>query len=104
MPSADGIINCTPENRKLTATFLIDGVIYMIFANFASSLPAFTTNKATITYDEVSQLTSTRSFSGYISFSSLEIKLGNGVVVSGILGSPLQRGTVVSGWGTWILN
>ncbi|KAF5316402.1 hypothetical protein D9619_006891 [Psilocybe cf. subviscida] len=105
MPTADGVIACNSETRKFTATFMIDGAIYMLSGTFASTLPPFRTNKATIMYDEVSQLTSAvRAFTGQIGFSSMEIKLDNGVIVSGIFGAPVERGCLITGWASWILS
>jgi hypothetical protein len=105
MPNADGVIAYNPETHKFTATFLIEGAIYMLSGTFSSALPTFRTNKATIMYDEVSQLTrSVRAFTGQIGFSSMEIKLDNGVIVSGIFGAPVERGCLVTGWASWILT
>ncbi|KAF8962500.1 hypothetical protein BDZ97DRAFT_2076447 [Flammula alnicola] len=103
MPSADGFIRSTAGGR-FAATFMIDDLMYNFSGSFASSVPEFTSNTASITYSGVRQLHSTRSFEGRVEPTKVELRLANGPVIAGDLDMPLSPGSTVSGSGVWMQN
>ncbi|KAF8969703.1 hypothetical protein BDZ97DRAFT_1695498 [Flammula alnicola] len=103
MPEAEGFIQSTAGGR-FAATFMIDELMYNFSGSFASSVPAFTCNTATITYSGLKQLNSTRSFEGRVGPSKVTLNLANGPVINGVLDMPLSPGSTVSGSGVWTQN
>ncbi|KAF8163838.1 hypothetical protein B0H34DRAFT_697225 [Crassisporium funariophilum] len=78
--------------------------MYNFSGNFASSVPAFTSNTATLTYTSLNQLTSTRSFDGRVGPNNVRLTLANGSVIDAVLDMPISPGSSVSGMGVWTAN
>ncbi|KAF5310924.1 hypothetical protein D9619_007964 [Psilocybe cf. subviscida] len=103
MPSADGFIKSTAGGR-FAATFVIDEIMFNFSGSFASSVPAFTCNTATLNYPSLKSISSTRSFEGRVGPSKVTLNLANGPAISGVLDMPLSPGSTVSGSGVWTQN
>ncbi|KAF8154464.1 hypothetical protein B0H34DRAFT_716572 [Crassisporium funariophilum] len=103
MPSAEGFIKSTAGGR-FACTFLIDDLMYNFSGSFASSVPAFTSNTATLAYTTLNQLVSTRSFDGRVGPNNIKLTLANGPVIDGVLDMPISPGSTVSGSGVWTGN
>ncbi|KAF8962443.1 hypothetical protein BDZ97DRAFT_1662864 [Flammula alnicola] len=103
MPSADGFIKSTAGGR-FAATFVIDDLMYNFSGSFASSVPAFSCNTASLSYNAVRQLNSTRSFDGRVGPTTVELRVANGPIITGVLDMPLSPGSTVSGSGVWTQN
>jgi hypothetical protein len=103
MPSADGFIKSTAGGR-FAATFVIDEIMFNFSGSFASSVPAFTCNTATLEYPNLKAISSTRSFEGRVGPSKVSLNLANGPKINGVLDMPLSPGSTVSGSGVWTQN
>ena len=91
--------------NRVTAVFVIEEIQRTFSANVSPSIQAFTSNSATLTYDTVEQLTSTRSYSGRIGTNTYELTLDNGPKITGGLNVPgLSPANTVAGTGVWEEN
>ncbi|KAI0444637.1 hypothetical protein F4803DRAFT_510728 [Xylaria telfairii] len=104
MPTAKGTVT-RPSANRLTFVFVIDGLQYTFNATVSPSIQPFTANNLTLTYTDVDQLTSTRSYSGRIGINDLNLKWDNGPEVTGGLNVPgISPASTVNGSGAWEQN
>ncbi|KAF5124012.1 hypothetical protein E5D57_011933 [Metarhizium anisopliae] len=90
------------SGNRLTASFTIDGRAYNFPATVSPSLPAFTTNNTKLAYNDLDQLTSTRTFSGQIGTTTFKLTFNNGPIVDGDLNQPgIVPAASVNGNGVW---
>lgn len=101
MSSATGSIKSTSSNC-FSATFTIDEIVFNFSRSFASSMPAFICNAATLEYAELQDLTLTRSFDGQVGCTKVLITIDNGATISGNLNMPISFGSTVPGSGIWV--
>ncbi|KAH6854678.1 hypothetical protein B0I37DRAFT_362772 [Chaetomium sp. MPI-CAGE-AT-0009] len=104
MPTAKGTFYRNSANR-VTAVFVVDEIQRTFSATVSPSIQPFTSNSATLTYDDDDQLTSTRSYSGRIGTDTFELTLNNGTKITGDLNVPgLSPASTVNGTGAWEEN
>ncbi|KAF8894209.1 hypothetical protein CPB84DRAFT_1848547 [Gymnopilus junonius] len=101
--SATGYISANALGR-FESTFMIDGLKYNFSGSFASSVPPFECHNAVLTFNDISQLTSTRPFSGRIGPKTVKLDIQNGPNIEGPLNMPLDPGSSISGSGVWTQN
>ncbi|KAK8056836.1 hypothetical protein PG993_002063 [Apiospora rasikravindrae] len=102
MPTAKGSFSRT-QNTLITATFVIDERQWDFIMTISSSIVAFTSNGAELTYNDLDELTSTRSFNGTIGREDFSIDLDNGLKITGKLNKPyLMERVGVDGTGKWV--
>ena len=92
----------TTPNR-VTAVFVIDDIqtIFNAVVEPPIEVP-FNSTSATLTYDDISSLTSTRHYSGRIGPEKFELTLHNGPTIKGELNAPgLESENTVDGAGVW---
>lgn len=65
--------------------------------SFEQIVPEFHAYEARVKYDDVGDLTSTRSFAGRVGMSDIELTFHNGPVIRGRLNMPIGYPTAVSG-------
>ncbi|KAH6641195.1 hypothetical protein F5144DRAFT_125073 [Chaetomium tenue] len=88
--------------NSITAIFVIDDIQRTFAATVSPSVPPFTANSATLTYDDPDLLTSTRSYSGHIGPNTYELNIANGPKITGDLIIPgVSPASIVDGSGTW---
>ncbi|KAF8165917.1 hypothetical protein B0H34DRAFT_690961 [Crassisporium funariophilum] len=102
MHTAEGIMNCNAWGR-FTCTFHIDGSKYTFSGSFTSSVPPFTSESVKLTYNGLNQLEYTRQFDGHVGHN-VKLVLINGPEIDGVLDTPFNPGSSVSGEGFWIDN
>lgn len=78
--------------------------MYNASGTFKSSVPEFESYTATVKYNDVGDLTSTRSFAGRVGQDDLVLTFDNGPVISGRLNMPIDPATTVSGSAVWTEN
>ncbi|KAK4198634.1 hypothetical protein QBC40DRAFT_298322 [Triangularia verruculosa] len=104
MPTADGTFFRNSANR-VTAVFIIDEIQMTFTATVAPSIQPFTSKSATLTYDDVESLTSTRSYSGLIGTDTYALIFDNGPKITGNLNVPgISPANTVAGTGVWEQN
>ena len=104
MPTASGTFVRASANR-VTAVFVIDGIQSTFSATVSPSMQPFTSNSATLTYDNADQLTSTRSYTGHIGTDNYAITFANGPSFEGTLNTPgISPASTVTGTGSWEQN
>lgn len=105
MPTAEGIVKST-SGVRLIASFVVGGSLYNFFGVSSISFPEFRCqcNTATLRYSDISDLTSTRAFTGTIGPSDLEFGFANGPTITGQLDKATPSKMTISGSGTWTLN
>ncbi|KIM49784.1 hypothetical protein M413DRAFT_48466, partial [Hebeloma cylindrosporum] len=82
---------------RFASSFAINGILYNASGSFASSVPEFTCSNAKLTYDDIGDLTSTRSFSGRVGETDIGLTFDIGPVISGKLNMPINPASTVSG-------
>ncbi|KAK8031882.1 hypothetical protein PG990_001616 [Apiospora arundinis] len=102
MPTAKGIFSRT-QNTLITASFVIDEIQWDYIMTISSSIVAFTSNSAELTYKDLDELTSTRPFNGTIGRNDFSLLLNNGPTIKGSLNSPgMPERVTVDGTGKWV--
>ncbi|KAI0849684.1 hypothetical protein F5Y00DRAFT_269082 [Daldinia vernicosa] len=101
MPSAKGYIKSHPGGSKFTATFVLDEINHHFDGNLNPNVQDFTSNVATLEYEDVGQLTGQQQFNGKIGISDITLNLANGPKIAGSLTMPVDPAVTVSGSGTW---
>jgi hypothetical protein len=85
---------------KFTGSFTTKGKAqYLVAGNFSSSVPAFKSCVATLTYLNEESLLGTRAIEGTIGCDTLHIKFSNGNVIEGVLNVPICPASSVCGSG-----
>jgi hypothetical protein len=102
MPTTRGTFLRTAPNR-VTAVFVIDDIqtIFNAVVQPAIEVP-FNSTSATLTYDDVGSLTSSRPYSGHIGPDKFELTLHNGPTIKGELNAPgVDFENIIDGTGVW---
>ncbi|GJE95979.1 hypothetical protein PsYK624_121720 [Phanerochaete sordida] len=99
--TAKGTIH-TPSPGHLTATFKVDGALYVFTATYTAEppLPAFAIPEALLTFDGIAELTNEHDYKGTLS-AAAALVLGNGPAIAGPLVPPLDPPVKISGRGVW---
>ncbi|KAF8165940.1 hypothetical protein B0H34DRAFT_691046 [Crassisporium funariophilum] len=102
MPSARGTVKSS-NGVRFTCTFDIDDMMFIFSGSFTTTVPHFSSNNVTVTYDGEHQLSSVRVFDGHIGARNFKLELANGPVIEGVLDIPIP-GMSVMGNGVWSGN
>ncbi|KAI0864730.1 hypothetical protein F4860DRAFT_463274 [Xylaria cubensis] len=101
MSTAKGTVTHPSANRVIFM-FMLQ---YTFIAIVNPSIQPLTANNLTLTYSDVDDLTTTRSFSGRIGTNDLQLKWDNGPKVTGTLNVPgLSPASTVNCSGAWEQN
>ncbi|KIM38747.1 hypothetical protein M413DRAFT_29979 [Hebeloma cylindrosporum] len=105
MQTAEGIIKSTSGTRFI-ASFIVGGSLYNFFGISSISVPDFRCqcNSATLKFSDISDLTSTRAFTGTVGPDDLHFGFANGPIITGKLDKAATSGATISGSGSWTLN
>lgn len=107
MPTAKGTVVGIPTTNHFIGTFTLElsGLVYKLVGKLSGPINTGfppTPSEATLTYDDVKQLTGSRMFTALIGKEdNFRIILDNGVVVSGVLSVGIPAPEVVVGTGEW---
>ncbi|KIM38056.1 hypothetical protein M413DRAFT_39138, partial [Hebeloma cylindrosporum] len=82
---------------RFASSFSINKILYNASGSFASTVPEFACSNAKLSYDDIGDLTSTRSFSGRVGESDIALTFDIGPVISGRLNMPINPASTVSG-------
>ncbi|KID83265.1 hypothetical protein MGU_09450 [Metarhizium guizhouense ARSEF 977] len=100
--TAYGIFTLDGDNRINASFTTTDGRNKSFLTTVSPALPTFTTSKAKVKYDHLSQLTSTHSFSGQIGTLTFKLTLDNGPIIEGDVNQPgVIPAISVTGDGVW---
>ena len=103
--SAKGFITTVPgTSGRFVAAFSIDKIVYTASGTFSSSIPAFRSGYATLKYDYIGDLTSTRAFSGRVEGTNTSLTFDIGPTITGRLDMPIDAPCAVSGSVVWTQN
>lgn len=102
--TANGWIKSAHSGTKFVAAFTIHEILYNFTGDLSPSVPDFSANVATLKYDNVGELTTTREFSGQVGITHIILNIVNSPVISGTLDLPISPASTVSGSGTWTQN
>ncbi|KIM42294.1 hypothetical protein M413DRAFT_444721 [Hebeloma cylindrosporum] len=103
--SAKGFIRSVPgASGRFSSSFSINKVLYNASGSFGTTVPEFVSNNATLRYDDIGDLTSTRSFSGRIGSDDVELVFDIGPTIKGRLNMPISPPSTVSGSAGWTQN
>ena len=72
--------------------------------SFEQIVPEFRAYEARVKYDDIGDLTSTRTFAGRVRMNDIELTFDNGPVIRGRLNMPIESPTAVSGSVDWTAN
>ncbi|KAF5976313.1 hypothetical protein FCOIX_7169 [Fusarium coicis] len=101
MSSASGYIQGT-QPGKFTATFDIDGSLYVFAGNVSPPTQPFESHAATLEYNSIESLEGSQQFTGTIgSRDEASFRFDDGTVIKGPLDIPVHRASQVSGMGYW---
>lgn len=83
-------------------TFTVNGVKVTYSASIDKALPKFNVNVASVSYGDIdNNFTGTVNWHGTIGQDSVNIKLDNGVLITGDLQDPISDANTVNGAGSW---
>jgi hypothetical protein len=103
--SAKGFINSVPSaGGRFSTSFYVNKMLYNASGSFASTVPQFSCSNATLKYNDIGDLTSTRSFSGRVGIDDIELTFDNGPTITGRLNMPINPPSTVSGSAVWTQN
>ena len=68
----------------------------------AQAVPSFHSSAVSLTFNAITEMTGKRSFEGVLGPKDVRISLGDGVIVSGKVDSPVNSATPISGQGSWV--
>ena len=103
--TAKGFINSVPGAAgRFASSFAINKILYNASGSFATSVPEFTCSNAKLTYDDIGDLTSTRSFSGRVGDTDIALTFDIGPTITGRLNMPINPPSTVSGSAVWTQN
>jgi hypothetical protein len=100
MVTVDGTIT-HPTFNRLSATFIVDGVVHSSNASVAPATPPFPPNSVRLTDDDPSELTELHSLTGKIGTGDFSLEFDNGPEMEGKLLPGLDSPVMVSGSGAW---
>ena len=101
MSSAQGFIKSTQPGR-FTATFNIDGALYLFSGNVNPPTQPFDSQAATLKYNSAESLEGSQQFTGIIgSRDEASFTFNDGTEIKGPLDDPISPATRVSGTGVW---
>ncbi|OJZ89753.1 hypothetical protein ASPFODRAFT_43036 [Aspergillus luchuensis CBS 106.47] len=100
MPTAQGIFTWTAPNQA-TAQFYVDGKISTCTMGLNGVLPNSGMTSATLNYDNIDQLSGTRSLDGHIGRGDFETDFENAPKIQGDLDRPIDQYISVYGNGRW---
>ncbi|RBR06153.1 uncharacterized protein FIESC28_11168 [Fusarium coffeatum] len=101
MPEAPGTAIQKTHN-EFTLMFVVDDQPVSFTGRLSPSIQPFSTRVATLTYNDLDDLKSTRSFNGKIGPMTFELNFDNGTSAKGDLHAPgVQSAEMVSGSGQW---
>ncbi|MEU9359976.1 hypothetical protein AB0D35_17945 [Streptomyces sp. NPDC048301] len=102
MPTAKGSLSRV-NISTIMGRFDLDGDVLTFEASISPSMPAFTSNDVTLTYDDVEELTTHYAYTGRIGAEELSLELANGPTMTGLLDEPgLGVALSVRGKGSWL--
>ena len=103
--TAKGFIKTVPGAAgRFSASFSVNKILYNASGSFATSVPEFTCSNAKLTYDDIGDLTSTRSFSGRVGDTDIALTFDIGPTITGKLNMPIDPPSSVSGSAVWTQN
>ncbi|KAL4252792.1 hypothetical protein ABKN59_005393 [Abortiporus biennis] len=90
-------------SNRLKAVFIIENVPMTFTANVSPAIQPFVTYAVVLTFNNVNELTSRRSYNGRIGVGTLKLTLSNGPVIEGFIVNPpgVTPASNVNGTGTW---
>ncbi|KAF4959136.1 hypothetical protein FGADI_1876 [Fusarium gaditjirri] len=101
MPLATGFIKSLQPTRFI-ASFDLEGSLYTFTGNTNPPTQPFESNAATLEYDSVDTLRSSRQFNGIIGDGDqVSFTFNDGTVIKGNLDSPISPASSVNGTGSW---
>ncbi|KIM39453.1 hypothetical protein M413DRAFT_29193 [Hebeloma cylindrosporum] len=105
--SSKGFISSVPGSLgSFGSSFYVkkSKILYNASGTFETTVPEFECYNATVKYDDIDDLTSTRSFAGRVGMNDIQLTFDNGPVISGRLDMPIDPATTVSGSAVWTEN
>lgn len=102
--AATGHIKIATANGKFVSSFSSAGGGQLEFnGDFPSSLQAFSSTNAILTWTKNHQLTGDRNVIGVVGVDTINITIENGPTITGPLDSSISPQSSVSGSGTWTM-
>jgi len=100
--SVEGTINTVPDSSGgFVAAFSINGLAYTFSGNMGADVPEFVCSQAKLTYDDPSDLSTRRFFSGTVGKTDINITIENGPTITGKLDNAVDTETAAAGTGVW---
>lgn len=104
MPRVQGTVT-RPSANRLIFVFVINSLQRTFTSTVSPGLQAFTATNVFLTYSELDDLTSTRTYKGRIGVDDLDLTWDNGPTVTGKLNPPgISPASSVNGTGAWEEN
>ena len=103
--TAKGFITSVPGAAgRFAGAFSINKILYIVSGSFATSVPEFYCSIAKLSWEDIGDLTSTRSFSGRVGETDIVLAFDDGPTITGRLNMPVEPPTTVSGSAVWHQN
>ncbi|KAF8967312.1 hypothetical protein BDZ97DRAFT_1804456 [Flammula alnicola] len=95
---ATGFLRSTSGARFL-GSFMLKDSQYIVAGSFASSVPAFKSSAAILTYDKEESLSGTKAVDGVVGSDKVTLQFSNGSKIEGKLDFPISPAASVCGAG-----
>ncbi|KAF9585146.1 hypothetical protein BGW38_003719 [Lunasporangiospora selenospora] len=92
-----GVIRSSPGGSNFVGSFFIGDVQYNFLGKLRSRVPAFSSEKAQLTFDHVNQLREIQFFNVIVGHDNLDLEFYNGASITGLLDNPLPEKSVAAG-------
>ncbi|KAH9478706.1 hypothetical protein JR316_0009166 [Psilocybe cubensis] len=94
------------NGERFTAMFILPGSdrAATFLGNFYSSVPSLTCDDATLTYNNPRDLTAARQFEAQLGVNNVKFTMNNGVIIEGVLNTPISPPISASGAGVWVIE
>jgi len=99
MPIAHGFIKC--DSTRLTGSFDVEGDLHHLSVDVKPPNQAFECSNAQLTYGNIEQLIGPCVWSGALTKTRLQMKLGAGVFIAGSLDTRRSSSVLLRGTGSW---
>jgi hypothetical protein len=100
MYSGKGVLR--HQDHRIKATFGIHGILCSFSGAISQPAPSFRCSAVSLTYSAIAEMTGRTFFEGIVGPKNIRISIGNEVIVSGQLDSPIDSATRISGKVSWV--
>jgi hypothetical protein len=90
------------QDHRIKATFGVHGILCSFSGAISQPAYSFRCSAVSLTYSAIAEMTGRTHSKGIVGPKNIRISIGNEVIVSGQLDSPIDSATRISGKVSWV--